>query len=86
MIYKVREAAGIFIHVGGYYEKKDLKTYLSGSLGCLSIANRQIDEFIDDIIGRLENCEDKTIIINIAKRNDVEWQTDGTNWSVKPLQ
>lgn len=72
------------LHVGGEYQRKDGKTYITGSFGCSGVykqkdgqfigGNEAVTDFINDIQGRQSVNKDKSLRIQYISRDAVNWR------------
>ena len=72
------------LHVGGEYQRKDGKTYITGSFGCSGVdkqkdsqfigGNEAVTDFINDIQGRQSVNKDKSLQIQYISRDAVNWR------------
>ena len=77
-------ASSVMLHVGGEYQRKDGKTYITGSFGCSGVykqkdgqfigGNEAVTDFINDIQGRQSVNKDKSLQIQYISRDAVNWR------------
>lgn len=77
-------ASSVMLHVGGEHQRKDGKTYITGSFGCSGVykqkdgqfigGNEAVTDFINDIQGRQSVNKDKSLQIQYISRDAVNWR------------